>query len=198
MAHYAKVRDGKVVEVIVAEATFFDTFVDNTPGEWIQTSYNTRGNRHYKSNLNELSPVKNTMIINDFTHSFFSSASMYSYTASLIETFESSSIDYSASLLDPELSGSISAPIYPTFGAEGLIDTSKTLALRGNYAGVGFTYDSTYDAFYAPKPYNSWILDTGSFTWDAPISYPTGDATGSYTGSYQWSESDLNWVTGSI
>ena len=46
MAHYAKVRDGKVVNVIVAEADFFDTFIDETPGEWIQTSYNTRGGVH--------------------------------------------------------------------------------------------------------------------------------------------------------
>ena len=41
MAHYAKVLDGKVINVIVAEKEFFDTFVDDTPGEWIQTSYNT-------------------------------------------------------------------------------------------------------------------------------------------------------------
>ncbi len=46
MAHYAKVRDGKVVQVIVAEEKFFDTFVDTSAGEWIQTSYNTRGGVH--------------------------------------------------------------------------------------------------------------------------------------------------------
>ena len=46
MAHFAKVVDGKVTQVIVAEPEFFDTFVDSTPGEWIQTSYNTRGGEH--------------------------------------------------------------------------------------------------------------------------------------------------------
>lgn len=46
MSHFAKVLDGKVVQVIVAEPDFFDTFVDTTPGQWIQTSYNTRGNQH--------------------------------------------------------------------------------------------------------------------------------------------------------
>jgi len=46
MAHYAKVTDGIVQQVIVAEAEFFDTFVDSSPGEWIQTSYNTRGGVH--------------------------------------------------------------------------------------------------------------------------------------------------------
>ena len=46
MAHYAKVVDGKVTQVIVAEQEFFDTFVDTAPGQWIQTSYNTLGGVH--------------------------------------------------------------------------------------------------------------------------------------------------------
>jgi len=40
MSHFAKVRDGIVVDVIVAEQSFFDSFVDSSPGQWIQTSYN--------------------------------------------------------------------------------------------------------------------------------------------------------------
>ena len=131
MGHFAKVVGGKVTKVIVAEASFFDNFVDSSPGSWIQTSYNTRGGVHYQPNSN--SPSE---------------------------------------------------------------DQSK--ALRGNYAGIGYTYDSTLDAFYAPQPYNSWNLNTGSYSWEAPVDYPTGDATGSYTGSYQWDESTTNWITGSI
>ena len=46
MSHFAKVVDGKVTQVIVAEPEFFNTFVDSSPGEWIQTSYNTRGGVH--------------------------------------------------------------------------------------------------------------------------------------------------------
>jgi hypothetical protein len=46
MSHFAKVCDGKVVQVIVAEQEFFQTFVDTSPGEWIQTSYNTCGGQH--------------------------------------------------------------------------------------------------------------------------------------------------------
>jgi hypothetical protein len=46
MAHYAKVLDGKVIKVIVAEEDFFNTFVDDSAGEWVQTSYNTLGNQH--------------------------------------------------------------------------------------------------------------------------------------------------------
>jgi hypothetical protein len=47
MGHFAKVVDGIVVTVISAEPDFFDVFVDSSPGEWIQTSYNTWGNVHY-------------------------------------------------------------------------------------------------------------------------------------------------------
>jgi len=47
MSHYAKVVDGQVTRVIVAEEEFFRTFVDDSPGTWIQTSYNTRGGVHY-------------------------------------------------------------------------------------------------------------------------------------------------------
>ncbi|CAB4124853.1 hypothetical protein UFOVP63_36 [uncultured Caudovirales phage] len=47
MSHFAKVVNEKVTQVIVAEHDFFDTFIDSSPGQWIQTSYNTRGNVHY-------------------------------------------------------------------------------------------------------------------------------------------------------
>lgn len=53
MAHFAKVENGVVTQVIVAEPEFFDTFVDSTPGEWIQTSYNTRGGKHYDPETGE-------------------------------------------------------------------------------------------------------------------------------------------------
>jgi hypothetical protein len=49
MAHFAKIQKGVVVNVIVAEPDFFDTFVDSSPGAWVQTSYNTRGGVHYGS-----------------------------------------------------------------------------------------------------------------------------------------------------
>ena len=53
MAHFAKVQEGIVTQVIVAEPEFFNTFVDTSPGEWIQTSYNTRGGVHYAPNSND-------------------------------------------------------------------------------------------------------------------------------------------------
>jgi hypothetical protein len=50
MSHYAKVDQGKVVNIIVAEAEFFNNFVDTSPGTYVQCSYNTRGNVHYGNN----------------------------------------------------------------------------------------------------------------------------------------------------
>ena len=50
MSHYAKVVNGTVTQVIVAESDFFDTFKDDSPGKWIQTSYNTRFGKHYAPN----------------------------------------------------------------------------------------------------------------------------------------------------
>jgi hypothetical protein len=56
MGHYAKVVDTKVVNIIVAKADFFDTFVDSSPGAWIKTSYNTRGGVYYTPNTNDVDP----------------------------------------------------------------------------------------------------------------------------------------------
>ena len=112
MAHFAKVVDGKVSQVIVAEPEFFDTFVDSSPGAWIQTSYNTIGGQH----------------------------------------------------------------------------TQGGTPLRGNYAGIGYTYDQTNDVFYAPKPFASWTLNDTTWTWEAPVAYPKDGKV------YNWDEAAKNWV----
>jgi hypothetical protein len=64
MAHYAKVQDGIVTQVIVAEPAFFDTFVDSSPGEWLQTSYNTQGGVH----LNGGAPLRKNYAGIGFTY----------------------------------------------------------------------------------------------------------------------------------
>lgn len=117
MAHFAKVVDGTVSQVIVAEPEFFNTFVDSSPGEWIQTSYNTRGGVHY--------------------------------------------------------------------GQDGQPDDG--VALRKNYAGIGYTYDRTKDAFIPPKPYNSWTLDETTCLWNAPVAMPDDGKM------YRWNEEITNW-----
>lgn len=118
MSHFAKVLDNKVVQVIVAEPEFFDTFLDSSPGQWIQTSYNTKANVHY--------------------------------------------------------------------GQDGQPDGG--LALRGNYAGLGFIYDSENDVFYSPQPFASWALNNETWTWESPIPYPTDDKL------YRWNEEIKNWT----
>lgn len=118
MSHFAKVLDGKVIQVIVAEPDFFDTFVDSSPGQWLQTSYNTRGGVHY--------------------------------------------------------------------GQDGQPDGG--VALRGNYAGIGYTYDSQNDVFYAPQPFPSWTLDQTTWLWNAPVAYFADEQL------YAWDEATMNWV----
>lgn len=118
MAHFAKVVNGVVDQVIVAEPEFFDTFVDSSPGEWIQTSYNTRGGVHYSPETGE-----------------------------------------------------------PDGG----------VALRKNYAGIGFTYDRDKDAFIPPQPYPSWTLNEESCLWEAPVAYPEDEQL------YRWNEETTSW-----
>jgi hypothetical protein len=112
MGHFAKVVDGKVTQVIVAEPDFFNTFVDSSPGAWIQTSYNTIGGKH----------------------------------------------------------------------------TQGGTPLRGNYAGVGYTYDQANDVFYAPQPYASWTLNNTTWTWESPVACPKDGKT------YNWDETAKDWV----
>lgn len=61
-------------------------------------------------------------------------------------------------------------------------------ALRGNYAGIGYTYDETLDAFIPPKPYESWVLDEATCNWVAPIPYPEDG------GEYTWDEDEGDWI----
>ena len=60
--------------------------------------------------------------------------------------------------------------------------------MRGNFAGIGYTYDKINDVFYAPKPYASWILNQTTWTCDAPTPMPTDDKR------YNWNESTTSWV----
>ena len=119
MAHFAKIQNGKVTKVIVAEPEFFDTFVDDSPGQWLQTSYNTRGGIHY----------------------------------------------------DPETR-----------------EPDGGVALRKNFAGIGYTYDPARDAFIPPQPYASWLLNDDTCLWESPT--PRPDDGGTYT----WDEDTTSWV----
>lgn len=99
--YWAKVNKGIVQKVIVAEQSFFDTFVDDSAGQWLET----------------------------------------------------------------KMDGSI----------------------RKNYAGIGFSYDSTRDAFIPQKIYESWTLNEDTCQWESPIAYPDDG------NSYDWNETDQQW-----
>ena len=121
MGHFAKVQDGIVTQVIVAEPEFFDTFVDSSPGQWLQTSYNTRGGVHYQPNTTTPSE-------------------------------------------------------------------DQTKALKKNYAGIGFTYDATRDAFIPPQPFASWTLNEDSCLWEPPVPMPEDGKV------YRWDEDTTTWI----
>lgn len=73
-----------------------------------------------------------------------------------------------------------------TFGGT-WVQTSYNATIRKNYAGAGYFYDSTLDAFIPPQPYPSWILNEETCQWDAPEEYPTDGLT------YDWDEASLSW-----
>jgi len=61
------------------------------------------------------------------------------------------------------------------------------VALRKNYAGIGYIYDSDKDAFYQPQPYPSWLLNEDSCQWESPIPRPDDDKR------YKWNEENQSW-----
>ena len=67
------------------------------------------------------------------------------------------------------------------------VQTSYNNRIRKNYAGVGFTYDAVRDAFIAPKPFDSWLLNEDTCRWEAPIAYPTDGVM------YKWNEDKKDW-----
>jgi len=75
------------------------------------------------------------------------------------------------------------------FGHRNWVQTSYNGNIRYNFAGVGYTWDSDNDAFYAPQPYASWSLDE-NFIWQAPVPYPD-DASPEKI--YEWDEDNLTW-----
>jgi len=113
MSHFAKVENGIVTQVIVAEEDFIAT---GAVGHgWVQTSYNTHGNQHPEGR-----------------------------------------------------------------------------PLRGNYAGIGYTYDDVNDVFIAPQPYGNWVLDTATWLWNPPIAMPVDEYF------YTWNQETTAWDRGEL
>ena len=78
--------------------------------------------------------------------------------------------------------------IKTSYNTAGGVHLDGGTPLRKNYASIGYTYDEGRDAFIAPKPYPSWLLDEATCQWQATTSMPT-DQNG-----YQWDEATLSWV----
>jgi hypothetical protein len=76
---------------------------------------------------------------------------------------------------------------YGNFRGQSCKRTSYNGNIRKNYAGIGYTYDEARDAFIAPKPFESWLLNEETCNWEAPTPYPKDDLM------YEWVEDDLNW-----
>ena len=68
------------------------------------------------------------------------------------------------------------------------VQTSYNGNIRYNYAGIGYSYDATRDAFIPPTPYPSWVLDEDTCLWVAPVPYPEDNK------EYTWDEDSQNWV----
>jgi hypothetical protein len=129
MSHFAKILEGIVVEVIVAEQDFIDS---GAVGDgWLQTSYNTRGGVHY--------------------------------------------------------------------GPDGKPDGG--IALRANYAGVGYVYDAINDVFYESRPLDingvlceSFIISAPTWIWQNPVPPPADMGTGTPPKMYGWNEPTTSWI----
>ena len=67
------------------------------------------------------------------------------------------------------------------------IQTSYNGKFRKNFAGISFTYDTKRDAFIAPKPYPSWLLNEDTCKWESPIPYPDDNK------NYKWNEATKQW-----
>ena len=67
--------------------------------------------------------------------------------------------------------------------------TSYNNKIRKNYAGIGYTYDSSRDAFISPKPFNSWVLNETTCQWESPTPMPTVEDK-----TYYWDEATTSWV----
>ena len=115
LSHFAKVENGVVTQVIVADQDVIDSGMFGTG--WIQTSYNTSGGVHY--------------------------------------------------------------------GQDGQPDGGA--ALRKNYAGIGYSYDAGRDAFIAPQPFPSWVLNEQSCQWESPVPMPVDGKM------YRWDEAKKAW-----
>jgi hypothetical protein len=76
-----------------------------------------------------------------------------------------------------------------SYNSQGGVHLTGGTPFRKNYAGIGYTYDASRDAFIPPKPYASWLLNEDTCLWEPPVAMPIDD------GRYQWNEDTQSWDT---
>ena len=91
-------------------------------------------------------------------------------------------------VVDTGLFGDPNSWIQTSYNTSGGIHLLGGTPLRKNYAGIGYTYDSTRDAFISPKPFNSWVLNEDSCLWEAPTPMPNDGKI------YNWDEETTSWI----
>lgn len=74
-----------------------------------------------------------------------------------------------------------------SYNTSGGVHSGGGVAFRKNYAGIGYAYDETRDAFIPPQPFDSWTLNEDSCLWEAPTAYPDDDKM------YTWNEETTSW-----
>jgi len=92
-------------------------------------------------------------------------------------------------VIDTGLFGNPSSFIQTSYNTIGGVHTLGGTPLRKNYAGIGYTYDVSRDAFIAPKPYASWNLNEDTCQWEAPTPMPVEEGK-----LFGWNEDTLSWV----
>ena len=75
-----------------------------------------------------------------------------------------------------------------SYNTSGGVHSGGGIPYRYNYAGIGYLYDTARDAFIAPKPYASWVLDEATCRWGAPVAMPSAG------GPWLWDEDTESWV----
>ncbi len=167
MSHFAKIDDDNIVtQVIVAE----QDFINSIQGDWIQTSYNTHGGVHHCGGVEYVTePVEAV------------DAVLYTDKDMIPEGKEVGDV------MIPAVEA-VEAVYVEGKSPEDVGKPDGGVALRKNYAGIGYSYDEDKDAFIPPKPYASWTLDEDSCQWESPVAYPDDDKV------YSWDEDSQAWV----
>lgn len=99
---------------------------------------------------------------------------------------DENSVDYNMELVYQDMFKQICKRT--SYNTKGGVHANNGTPFRKNFAGIGYTYDESHDAFIPPKPFDSWVLNESTCLWKAPIDYPTDD------NSYEWDENNQQWT----